>query len=154
MKKIDVNEEIIVFVIYNKIKNWYICDKEIWFLDEKKRTALYCNLGYDIKEEYIDEKRKNLLVLDTNNANIFLDRIKDDMIQSSELRKICLEAQNKEKETWKYNYMPSLYVDFDRKELFSIYSEPASYEDYVPPGWKSDFKSFVDLIPKEYCYWK
>ena len=76
------------------------------------------------------------------------------MIQSSELRKICLEAQNKEKETWKYNYMPSLYVDFDRKELFSIYSEPASYEDYVPPGWKSDFKSFVDLIPKEYCYWK
>lgn len=50
--------------------------------------------------------------------------------------------------------MPRLYIDFDKKELLSMYSEPASYEDYVPFGWKSDSRDFIELIPKEYCYWK
>lgn len=154
MKQIDVNEQIIVFVIYNGIKNWYICDKEIWFLDEQKRIDLYQNLGYEIKDEYVDERRKNLLVLDTNNVDVFLDRIKNDIVLSTELREALSEFQDKEQETWVYNYMPSLYIDFDKKELLSIYSEPASYEDYVPNGWKSDFKDFIELIPENYCYWK
>lgn len=134
--------------------NWYICDKEIWFLNEQKRIDLYHNLGYEIKEQYIDQRRKGLLVLDTNNANVFLDRIKNDIVSSLELREALSEFQDKEQETYRYNYMPSLYVDFDKKELLSIYSEPASYEDYVPLGWKSDFKDFIELIPEKYCYWK
>ncbi|KHD13337.1 hypothetical protein ACQR2L_05940 [Clostridium butyricum] len=154
MRKIDVNEEIIVFVIYNGTKNWYISDKEIWFLDKQKRINLYSNLGYEIKEEYIDERRKNLLILDTKNADIFLSRIKKDKVLSSQLREALLELQKNEEEKWRYNYMPSLYIDFDKKELLSMYSEPASYEDYVPFGWKSDFRDFNELIPKEYFYWK
>ncbi|WP_143318537.1 hypothetical protein [Clostridium sp. HBUAS56017] len=154
MKKIDVNEEVIVFVIYKGTKNWYISDKEIWFLDKQKMIDLYRNLGYEIKEEYIDERRKNLLILDTKNADIFLSRIKKDIVLSSDLREELLELQNNGEEKWRYNYMPSLYIDFDKKELLSMYSEPASYEDYVPFGWKSDFRDFIELVPKEYCYWK
>ena len=71
MRKIDVNEEIIVFVIYNGRKEWYISDKEIWFLDKQKRINIYRNLGYEVKEEYIDERRKDLLILDTKNVDIF-----------------------------------------------------------------------------------
>lgn len=68
------------------------------------------------------------------------------------LKKLWLEFKNDDEE--KINYMPSLYIDFDNKELISMYPEPASYEDYVPEGWKSEFKDFMDLIPKEYCYWE
>ena len=59
-----------------------------------------------------------------------------------------------DKETWVYNYMPSLYIDFDKKELFSMYLEPASYEDYVPPEQRGCFENFIKVIPREYCYWK
>lgn len=152
MGKIDVNEDIIVFVIHKGRKDWYISDKEIWFLDKQKRINMYRNLGYEINEEYIDERRKDLLILDTKNADIFLSRIKKDVVLSSQLRGVLLEFVNDEDE-WIYNYMPSLYVDFNKKELLSMYSEPASYEDYVPIGWKSCFRDFIELIPKKYCYW-
>ncbi|CEK35525.1 hypothetical protein UMC2_38431 [[Clostridium] sordellii] len=151
MKKIDLTEEIIVFVIYNGTKNWYVSDKEIWFLDEQKRINLYRNLGYEIKDEWIDERRENLLILNKENADIFLLRINKEIVSSSELKESWLAFENDDEE--RINYMPSLYIDFDKKELLSMYSEPASYEDYVPFDWKSDFKDFIDLIPKEYCYW-
>lgn len=151
MKKIDLMEEIIVFVIYNGIKNWYVSDKEIWFLDKQKRINLYRNLGYEIKDEWIDESRENLLILDKENADIFLLRINKEIVSSSELKESWLAFENDDEE--RINYMPSLYIDFDKKELLSMYSEPVSYEDYVPFDWKSDFKDFIDLIPEEYCYW-
>lgn len=151
MKKIDLTEEIIVFVIYNGIKNWYVSDKEIWFLDKQKRINLYRNLGYEIKDEWIDERRENLLILDKENADIFLSRINKEIVSSSELKESWIAFKNDDEE--RINYMPSLYIDFDKKELLSMYSELASYEDYVPFDWKSDFKDFINLIPEEYCYW-
>ena len=150
MKKIDLTEEIIVFVIYKGTKNWYVSDKEIWFLDEQKRINLYRNLGHEIKDEWIDERRENLLILNKENADIFLSRIDKETVSSLELKESWLAFENDDE---RINYMPSLYIDFDKKELLSMYSEPASYEDYVPFDWKSDFKDFIDLIPKEYCYW-
>ena len=53
-----------------------------------------------------------------------------------------------------HDILPSLYIDFDEKELYSMYSEPASYEDYVPTGWKAEFKNFLNLIPSNEQYWK
>lgn len=47
-----------------------------------------------------------------------------------------------------------MYVDFDKKLLYSMYIEPASYEDYVPVGWNAKYKSFLDIIPAEKCYWE
>ncbi len=153
MKTIDLNEEIIVFVVYKGVKEWYISDKEIWFLDKQKRINMYRDLGYVIKNEYIDERRKDLLILDTENVDFFLTRIKEDVVKSSQLKEILLEVIH-DRDALVYSYMPSLYIDFDKRELFSMYSEPASYEDYVPLEWKSYFGDFIQLIPKEYCYWE
>ena len=153
MRTIDLNEEIIVFVVYKGIKQWYISDKEIWFLDKQKNINMYRDLGYEIKDEYIDERRRDVLILDTENMDVFLTRVKEDVVETPQLREILIEVIN-DKETWVYNYMPSLYIDFDKKELFSMYLEPASYEDYVPPEWRGCFENFIKLIPREYCYWK
>ena len=45
--------------------------------------------------------------------------------------------------------MPSLYVDFNKKLFYSMYVEPASYEDYTPVGWDAKYNSFFDIIPVE-----
>lgn len=41
MCKMDVNEQIIIYVIYDGEGKWLISDKEIWYLDYKKRMQEY-----------------------------------------------------------------------------------------------------------------
>ena len=62
---------------------------------------------------------------------------------------MLLFFDNKEED----DYKPSLYVDFDKKKLYSMYEEPASYEDYVPIDWYAKYENFLNLIPIEKCYW-
>lgn len=134
-----MDDNIIVFVIYNKQKRWYNADRELWFLDENKRMKLYEKAGYKIDELWIDEKRRDIMLLDSNVAETFLKRIEGNQYTTKDLP---------------HDILPSLYIDFDEKELYSMYSEPASYEDYVPIGWKSEFKNFLNLIPNNEQYWK
>lgn len=134
-----MDDNIIVFVIYNKQKRWYNADRELWFLDENKRMKLYEKAGYKIDELWIDEKRRDIMLLDSNVAETFLKRIEGNQCTTKDLP---------------HDILPSLYIDFDEKELYSMYSEPASYEDYVPIGWKSEFKNFLNLIPNNEQYWK
>ena len=42
----------------------------------------------------------------------------------------------------------------EEKTFYSMYVEPASYEDYAPVGWKTKYASFLDLIPAEKRYWE
>ena len=88
---------------------------------------------------WIDEKRRDIMLLDSNVAETFLKRIEGNQCTTKDLP---------------HDILPSLYIDFDEKELYSMYSEPASYEDYVPIGWKSEFKNFLNLIPNNEQYWK
>ena len=41
MFEIDLNEQFIIYAIYNGEGKWYISDKEIWYLDYKKRIEEY-----------------------------------------------------------------------------------------------------------------
>ena len=145
---IDLNEQFITYVIYKGCGKWYISDKEIWYLDYQKRIEEYRKIGREIKEEYIDEKRKDLLCIEENNVLLFLKRIEEDECSTGDLKNLFLQNQEEE------DYRPSLYVDFDKKLLYSMYIEPASYEDYVPVGWNAKYKSFLDIIPAEKRYWE
>lgn len=40
---------------------------------------------------------------------------------------------------------PSFFIDFDKKIFFSYFSEPGSYEDFVPDGWIGIYKNKIDL---------
>ena len=100
-----------------------------------------------VKEEYIDEERRDLLYVDEKNALLFLKRIEEDECSTGDLKELFLQNQEED------DYMPSLYVNFDKKLLYSMYMEPASYEHYVPVGWIGKFKKFFDIIPEEKCYW-
>lgn len=147
MIEIDLNEQFIIYVVYKGCGKWYISDKEIWYLDYQKRIEAYRKRGYEIKEEYIDEERRDLLYVDEKNALLFLKRIEEDECSTGDLKELFLQNQEED------DYMPSLYVNFDKKLLYSVYMEPASYEHYVPVGWIGKFKKFFDIIPEEKCYW-
>lgn len=156
MKKlcIDTNEKMIVFVIYNKQYSWYISYKDLWFLDFNIRAKFFKELGYEFPIEYIDPARKDLFVLDSNNAGVFLERIRDERVGINDLKRALLRDMNTEDDEWIFTYTPSLYVDFDNKKLYSLYSELIAFENYVPQGWKSDYLDFFKYIPKKYRYWE
>lgn len=147
MYEIDLNEQFIIYAIYEECGKWYISDKEIWYLDYKKRIEAYRNIGYEIKEEYIDERRKDLLLLSGDNVSLFLRRVETDECLTKDLKKLFFENLEDD------DYKPSLYVDFDKMILYSMYTEPASYENYVPLGWHAEYANFLDLIPVEKRYW-
>lgn len=149
MHEINFNEQFIVFAIYNRNANWYISDKEIWFLDYQKRIEAYKNRGYDIPSEYIDERRKDLLYIDESCLQLFIDRIKKDRCPVSELKEMLKQSDPE----YESDYSPSLYVDFDKHIVYSMYSEDASYEDYVPVDWDGQYKDFLTLIPSQERYW-
>ena len=70
-------------------------------------------------------------------------RIEEDECSTGNLKKLFLQNQEED------DYKPSLYVDFDKKLFYSMYVEPASYEDYTPVGWDAKYNSFLDIIPVE-----
>lgn len=149
----DYTKNIIVAVVLEENLLWYVSDKEIWFLDYQKRIEAFKNKGYSINTDYIDESRKNNLVLDYSNASDFLNLIKENKVTVEELRDSLLKSKNDVDDSWKYDYRPSLYVDFEKKILYSNYSEPSSYEDYVPEFWDSKYEDFENKIPNSKKYW-
>lgn len=52
------------------------------------------------------------------------------------------------------DYKPSLYVEFDKKLFYSMYIEPASYEEYAPVGWNAKYESFSVLFQQKYALGK
>ncbi|SEJ42816.1 hypothetical protein SAMN04488127_1730 [Bhargavaea ginsengi] len=149
----DSTENLIVAVIYENQFNWYVADKEVWYLDYNKRIKLFREQGYEIKEEYIDDERQELLLLDTSNADDFLSRMSKYKVTTQKLKSLLESSISQEDDSWRYDYNPSLFIDFDRKVLYSSYTEAASYEDYAPKEWKSEYKNFKSIIPNNKRYW-
>lgn len=145
-------ENIIVALIDKGEFFWYITDKEIWYLDYLKRIERFEKGGYPIDLNYIDEARKDLFVLDQDNIEIFKTRIKDFEVSTEALIHYT-EKMKHEDVDWYYDLSPSLYINFDRKILYSAYREPAAYEYDIPSGWYGEYRDFLDEIPEEYRYW-
>ena len=78
---------------------------------------------------------------------VFLGRVEEDVCTAVQLREILI-ANNEDPDC-----LPSLYVDFDKKVLYSMYAEPASYEDFAPSGWRAECTDFYGLIPEDEQYW-
>ena len=91
--------------------------------------------------------------------------LKNNYLQEIEYLKIEFENINKAYKTESVNlvktsfnnYLPSLYIDFDNKELYSNYSDQL-IENRIIEGWKGFFidnrNKFLELIPKKCRYWE
>ena len=147
-------ENIIVAIIYNNEFKWYVTDKELWFLDYNKLDNAYKNLGIEIQDNNEPEERIGIKVLDNENVAIFLQRINKYRTTKDELNYLLLEnIKNKSEEDDLLDFSPVLLINFDNKALYSMFPEPASYEEYVPKGWSGKYEDFSELIPKSEKYW-
>ncbi|HEY8462940.1 MAG TPA: hypothetical protein VIM29_02800 [Bacillota bacterium] len=144
-------KNIIVGVVYKGLFSWYVTEKEFWILDAEKRRNEYINNGYAhiLPENYFDF-RFNIPILNEKTAELFLGKIADLKVDTDVLRALIL---NRKYNTTVLELAPSLFVDFDKKRLYSIFPESLSFEKYVPKGWIGEFRDFYKYIPKEDTYW-
>ena len=147
-------ENIIVAVIYNNEFKLYVTDKELWFLDYNKLDNEYKNLGITVEDEYEADERKGIKVLKGEYIDLFLQRINKDIVTKEVLNNfLCDCIKNRTERDEILNYSPVLLVNFDEKILYSMFPEQASYEAYVPEGWKGKYEDFTELIPESQKYW-
>ncbi|MGG0276947.1 hypothetical protein [Bacillus rhizoplanae] len=147
-------ENIIVAVIYNNEFKWYVTDKELWFLDYNKLDNAYENLGISIEDNDEAEERNGIKVLDNENVEVFLPRINKYITTKEELSYLLLEnIKGKIEGEDLLDFSPVLLINFDYKILYSMFPEPASYEEYVPQDWNGKYEDFTELIPKSEKYW-
>ncbi|WP_026591439.1 hypothetical protein [Bacillus sp. UNC437CL72CviS29] len=147
-------ENIVVAVIYNNEFKWYVTDKELWFLDYNKLNNAYKNLGVSIEDNDEAEERNGMKVLDNENVELFLPRINKYITTKEELNYLLLEnIKSKIEGEDLLDFSPVLLINFDDKKLYSMFPEPASYEEYVPKDWNGKYENFTELIPKLEKYW-
>ncbi|MES5894465.1 hypothetical protein [Bacillus cereus group sp. RP43] len=147
-------ENIVVAVIYNNEFRWYVTDKELWFLDYSKLDNAYKNLGVSIENNYEMEERNGIKVLDNENVEVFLLRINKYNVTKEELNYLLLEnIKSKNEGEDLLDFSPVLFINFDDKILYSMFPEPASYEEYVPKDWIGKYESFTEFIPESEKYW-
>ncbi|MFC9446975.1 hypothetical protein ACTJJY_21145 [Bacillus sp. 22475] len=147
-------ENIVVAVIYNDELKWYVTDKELWFLDYNKLDNAYKNLGINIEGTDETEERNGIKVLDNENVKSFLPRIKKYNTTKEELNYLLLEnIKSKNEGADLLDFSPVLLINFDDKILYSMFPEPASYEEYVPKDWDGRYEDFTEFIPESEKYW-
>ncbi|MED2184319.1 hypothetical protein [Bacillus wiedmannii] len=147
-------ENIIVAVIYKNEFRWYVTDKELWFLDYYKLDQAYKNIGISIGDNDKTEERNEIKVLDYENVEVFLVRINQYKTTKEALNYLLLEnIKRKNAGEDLLDFSPVLLINFDNKILYSMFPEPASYENYVPNDWIGTYEDFTEFIPTSEKYW-
>ena len=157
-------ENIIVYTVFKKKVQWYCTDKLIWQMDFRKLYDAYREKGRQMKKsegeivkwigtfsEFISS-RFRIPVLDRDTAPKFFAEIMLDQTSAGELAYLWSRAETEEQ---RLALTPSLYVDFDKRVLYSQYQEQdMSFETLVPDGWKGSYYNFFSMIPPDEQYWK
>ena len=155
-------ENIIVGVKWNSCFGWYVTKKNLWFMDFNKMDEAYAKKF----EEYglpfsnlafgdPDPERQDIPILDENTIVMFSPRIKKYSVTVDDLRehlRLCVEIESPTQVF--YDLLPSLYLDFDNCCLYSMHTEPASFEDYVPQNWTGEYADFLHLLEQEKKFWQ
>lgn len=134
------NEITVVGVIYKNKFTWYVTEREFWYLNV-------------IMEDGRHDERVGIEILDTDTFEIFEKRIERYIVSTEELREYLELANTYDTYEAFFDFLPSFYVNFDSKIFYSLYTEPLSFEDYVPDGWVGKYKNFFELIDEQYRFW-
>ncbi|MCX7571109.1 hypothetical protein OS242_14250 [Tumebacillus sp. DT12] len=141
-------ENIIVGTVYKGSWQWYVTDQDLWFMDLVKYEDAFAAKGYETSNSDFSE-RFGIGVLDQETAAIFFEQIKEYRVDAQELSNMLLLEEYE----GILDMQPALYVNFDEKELISLYPEPASYEVFVPFDWSGSYADFTVKIPEGKRYW-
>jgi hypothetical protein len=148
----EYSVDIIALVKYKDKYTWYLQEKEYWVLDYNKWKRAFDSLGDD-DTIYGEDLRDDFPVLDSDNWPSYEKVIKDYVVTKEQLSEMIGESLPIGSWDEKGELFPSLFVDFDKKELFSLFPEPLSFEDFVPDNWVGKYDNFYELIPATEKYW-
>lgn len=143
-------ENIIVGIVLKDKLAWYCTEQDVWILDLYKYAEGFIKNGYRFDMDFQLSCRNNIAIINEDSAEEFLQSYHENIVESKYLGDLLRE---KNYEGTVLAMRPSLYINFDKKQLYSIYPEYTAFEKYVPDGWKGEFCDFNYLIPKEERYW-
>lgn len=127
---------LIAGVVFQNQWSWYVTEREYWFLNVEM------------------EDRFGIEVLDETTAAAFFKNIAEYKAATSDLTRMLIELEEAfESYDDVLGFMPTIYVNFDDKVLYSLFPEPMSFEHYVPDGWTGEYRDFYALVPERERYW-
>ncbi|MDA7028113.1 hypothetical protein PJ311_16180 [Bacillus sp. CLL-7-23] len=147
-------DNVVVLIKYNKKYQYYVTDKELWVLDLNKLKLAFQIMGYQMN--LIEDERMGFDVLTKEQYSIYKDKIKryevnyDELKDYYQLFQLIKEPQDDIREI-----LPLFYIDFDKELFYSFYTEPGSYEEYIPDGWQGILTEELEkIIPRNMVYWR
>ncbi|MSS84576.1 hypothetical protein FYJ24_07330 [Actinomycetaceae bacterium WB03_NA08] len=166
----DYSDAFVVASVLGGEFSWYVTPPDYWCLDyrriwrdadeqELEQYRSFFGDGYFHNKGSVFGPREDMVILDSKSAPVFLERIARDRASVAELREwlsIVWHPQHTDENDdgmWYWAWRPTFYVNFDEKVFYSSYTEPGSWERCAPEGWRSQWHSFLYLVPEEYRYW-
>lgn len=142
-------ENIIVFIIHNGNGQWFVSDKEFWYLDLRKLIKAFEEIGYQIPNPDDFSHRFNIDIVNRDSTEKFLEEMKEYQVGCEELTNLLRENSPSKVR----GLSPSLFINFDLDTIYSYFPEPASFEKHIPDGWMGHYQDITKIIPDEYKYW-
>jgi len=105
-------ENVIVGVIHKKQFQWYVTDRELWYLDYVKFVQAFENEGDLAVDEYIEPEQEGIEILSSENAELFLKRIESYKAEVPTLLKLFEDKIERGDEEDALDFSPSFLVDF------------------------------------------
>jgi len=143
----DFSDNIVVLIKNNNVYTWYVSEKELWIMDllklynafRKKRKLPLVN---EIHEE---GEREGYEILDCHNIGHFQTKMREYEVSYNELKEYYQLFSEVYMGGKQFRVFPSFFINFDSKIFISYFSEPGSYEDFVPDGWRGIYENEMNF---------
>jgi hypothetical protein len=146
--------DLVALVHHGGAWTWFVSEREFWILDLGMYRRAYERVGVPPPRAKALEIRGGLDVVDEPQAAEFLRMMNAYRVETNALR-VELKRRIPTADSLGdiCEWLPAILVDFDSRLLVSYYSEPFSFEKYVPDFWEGRYGKFYDLVPNEQKYW-
>jgi hypothetical protein len=131
---------------------YYAAEVDIWVMDWEAWGRAFVSAGYSASLRDL-AFRGGVSVLDENSVGRALGALENALVSEDSLRQ-SLRAKMPIVSWWDVSHLfPVVFIDFDSRRLFSVYSETLELQRYVPGGWTGVYDEFYEIIPVEHRYW-
>jgi len=141
----------------NKI-SWFRSERDFWVMDYEKWKLDFENAGYEVPDSP-EEVRFGIPVVDESSADKFLKNMEKYKVHKDELSFELATRYQTAHSYWDIaDLFPSIFVDFDRKNVDSCGGGGVDIDNYVPKHWNGEYCSFYykysnEIFPVSEKYW-
>ncbi len=146
-ENLDGIVDIIVLIKIGDNYKWYCSDKILWLMDYAKYSHMFDPNDNDFSERF------DIGLLDETTVELFMSNMEAYHCTVGELKNLFIKSLPLASFDEAYHLFPKLFIDFDARKLYSVYSELLQLQEYAPKGWASSYSEFSMHIPYNEQYW-